>query len=350
MKRRFVAHTSFTKVMIDNPTIRDNEHKPNKVAPLQALGLLVTLVLISFTIKNDWSSFGGDLSLSTTRSQHPQYPPQTLLKNITFTNEFVSSLRDVLLHPTFDMESAVPLILHNNQLLCRSIHKQQIRNMRVSSFLEMVSRGLSLNYHQSTLPIQDVGIPILLMNGDDMGCHVATRTDHLPFPRLSWSIPASKHGEDWCHSIGMVSYETWNAFSKRHDKHFTWDETFSNDEKRYPWKDKINKVVWRGSSTYELSRFADADFIDIPRAKLVKAGMENPDVIDAGFTAIIQKFEKEKDDLLKLTKMGEYIPFVQQMKYKGTSELLLLDRELLRRQYFTDGYLFLNIGLQHSLI
>ena len=58
------------------------------------------------------------------------------------------------------------------------------------------------------------------------------------------------------------------------------------------------------------------DYIFLSHALVGEVGMENPDVIDAGFT-IIQKFEKDKEELEKRTRMGDYIPFVKQMKYKG---------------------------------
>ena len=315
MKRRFVGHTTFTKVIIDNPKIHEHKQKSHRVATVHAFGLLLALAAISLAVGRVLNLFGRAITVPDIEVDRTTQPLQT--KNVTITNEFVSTFQDVMLRPVFDMENSVPLILHRGQLLCRASHKQQIMNMRVLSFLQMVSRGLELNYYHSALSLEDVGVPILLMNGDGMGCNVATHMDKFSFPRLSWSIPAHKHGDDWCNSIGMVSYETWNAFHKTHDKHHTWDTTFANDEKRYPWDKKINKVVWRGTSTHEQTQYGDAEFVDIPRAKLVQASIDHPDVIDAGFTAIIQKFEKDRDDLSKQTRMGDYIPFVKQMKYKG---------------------------------
>lgn len=317
MKRRFVGHTVFPKVTVENPakTHNNDKDKPSHrviAKTVKVLSLLITLGIVSLALGNVLRSL-----FLQRQQQHIKRPTQ-LDANVTISNEFVSTFRDVMHRPVFGFEDPVPLVLHNGKLLCRSVHKQQIQNMRVLSFLDMVSRGLERDYYQSTLPLyDDAGVPILLMNGDGMGCNVATRTDAMSFPRLSWSVPAPKHGDDWCHSIGMVSYETWNAFHKRHTKHFTWDDTFANDEIRYPWNSKINKVVWRGTTTHEQTQFGNSDFADIPRAKLVAASMDNPDVIDAGFTKIIQKFEREKDEIEKHTRMGEFIPFVQQMKYKG---------------------------------
>lgn len=315
MKRRVLEHTSaITQVVID-PKIHQ-KHKPHRAGSVQ-VGLLIALVIVSLTVGNAFRSFRRELHHSA-EGRHETLR-QSSVKNVTITNEFVSTFQEVMLRPVFDMENAVPLILHRGKLLCRANHKHQIMNMRVLSFLEMVSRGIELNYYQSTLPLDNVGLPILLLNGDGMGCNIATHTDNMPFPRLSWAIPAPKHlqDEDWCNSVGMVSYETWNAFHKRHDKHFTWDDTFANDEKRFPWDKKIPKVVWRGTTTHEQTQYRDAEFSDIPRAKLVQASIENPEIIDAGFTAIIQKFEKDKEKLAKQTRVADYIKFVDQMKYKG---------------------------------
>jgi hypothetical protein len=319
MKRRYVGHTTCAKVTIENPKIHNQKLKYRRTTTVQ-VGLLVALAIISLTASKIFRPVDSGLNLPTVEQwQRLHDAQQSSTQNLTISNAFVSTFRDVMLRPVFDMENAVPLILHNGQLLCRAAHKHQIMNMRVLSTLQMISRGLDLNYYHSTLPLQDVGLPILLMNGDGMGCNVATHTDIMLFPRLSWAVPAPKHGDDWCHGIGMVSYETWNAFHKTHDKHFTWDATFANDEKRYPWETKIPKVVWRGTTTHEQTQFGDAEFLDIPRAKLVKASIDNPEIIDAGFTAIIQKFEKDKEELAKQTRVADFIKTVDQMKYKGTS-------------------------------
>jgi hypothetical protein len=322
VKRRFVSSTTYTKVTVENPKIHAHRsHKLGRMTKVHAAGLVVVLAAIYVIM----SKFSSSLYTSSHILKHTR--PE---KNVNLTNEFVSTFAKIIREdrPTFNTENAVPLILKNGKILCSSTHKRQIQQMRVLAFLEMVSRGLELDYYHSTSYAND-GLPILLMNGDGMGCNITSHTDSLPFPRLSWSIPSPKHDEEssWCHSVGMVSYETWNAFHKRHDKHHTWDDTFANDEYRHPWESKIPKAIWRGTSTHEQTRTKDWEFEDIPRAVLVKAGMENPDVIDAGFTAIIQKFEKDKEELEKRTRMGDYIPFVDQMKYKG---------ELIRIWFFTE--------------
>lgn len=254
------------------------------------------------------------------------------LQNITISNEFISTFIQILRHPVFDIQNAVPLILKNNKLYCRSIHHTQIlKHTRLVPFIEMISRGLKLNYYHPFTSgyYEEAGLPIVLLNGDMTGCNASNHTDIFPFPRLSWSIPSSKHqqhynnnhtGEEeveWCHTIGMVSYETWNAFHKRHHNHHSWDSTFAKDETRHPWHTKLPKAIWRGTTTHEQTITKEYDFEDIPRAKLVQSGIENSDVIDAAFTAIIQKFEMDKEVLAKKTRMGDYMPFVKQLDYKG---------------------------------
>ncbi|KAL3794171.1 hypothetical protein HJC23_012878 [Cyclotella cryptica] len=323
MKRRFVSNTSYTKVVIDDPKVIHAHHKQHKLArttTAHAIGLLVTLVVLSVSTGSILRSLGRPSS-PRRRPTAPR-PPR---KNLTLTNEFVSTFRDLLLRPVLNESDPVPFLLQNGQLLCRAPHKGQLRSLRARSLLEMISRGLSLHYHHSTLfsteqSHEDMGLPVLLMNGDGMGCNVARHDEELPFPRLSWSIPSpQKHGGGWCHAVGMVSYEMWNAFHVTHDRHWTWDVTFERDERTYPWEEKIRKAVWRGTTTHEQTQFRESEFEDIPRAKLVKAGMNHPDVIDAGFTAFVERFEEDEEELAKKTNVAEFIPFVEQMKYKGVS-------------------------------
>ncbi|KAL7479580.1 hypothetical protein ACHAW6_005307 [Cyclotella cf. meneghiniana] len=320
MKRRFASRTSHTKVVVDDPKIihAHRKHKFTRTTTVYVIGLLVTLIVISVTVGIILSSLGRSSSPPKRHS-----PPQPLLKNATITNEFISTFRDCLLRPVLNLDDAAPFVLQNGQLLCRAAHKNQLMSMRARHFLEMISRGLELNYYQSSLSEfhEELGLPILLMNGDGMGCNVATHSEAYPFPRLSWSIPSSKHGDDWCHAVGMVSYEMWNAFHFKHYRHFTWDETFARDERTYPWGDKIPKAVWRGTTTHEQTQFGDSEFEEIPRAKLVQASMDHPDVIDAGFTDIIQKFEEKKEELAKKTIVAEFIPLAEQMKYKALIDI-----------------------------
>ena len=49
----------------------------------------------------------------------------------------------------------------------------------------------------------------------------------------------------------------------------------------------------------------------------MQKSIENPELIDAGFTEIIQKFEKQKEELTPQTIVTDRIPFDDQMRYKG---------------------------------
>lgn len=276
--------------------------------------IIVNMFSTSHRLKHD--------SSNNNMQQMPSSPKQAVLNNIT--NEFVSTFANIITQPTVGThEASIPLILRNGQLLCRSYHKRQIHQMRSLAFIEMVSRGLELGYSSSSAS-NDYGLPIILMNGDGMGCNITSHEDLFSFPRLSWCVPSPKHFKNestttsvWCNAVGMVSYETWGWFHETYDKHHKWDDTFTENEYRYPWTKKLAKAVWRGSSTHEQSRTRNWEFDDIPRARLVKTGIENPDVIDAGFTAIVQRFEKNREELEKKTRVVEHLPFEELMKYKG---------------------------------
>lgn len=263
---------------------------------------------------------------SQNQRQHHDVPTQ-------FTTKFEETLdlpapyywRDVAANIITNEDGQfVPLILLNGKIMCLPNHKKKLRRMRSRSFIEMLQKGLSLNTVQdATISSYDSdgGFPILLMEGDVMGCNICNHTDKLDFPRLTWATPnTQKHSsKEWCNAIGMTSYESWDSLHKDHVYAETWDATFAKNEEMYPWEAKIKRAVWRGTTTHEYYQFQDSEFRDIPRQKLVQQSMLHPDVIDAAFTAIIQKFEKDKEVLAAQTIVEGRMPFENFMKYKGVS-------------------------------
>jgi hypothetical protein len=55
---------------------------------------------------------------------------------------------------------------------------------------------------------------------------------------------------------------------------------------KYPWNRKIEKAFWRGSSTGGV--YTRENWQDFPRVKLVELSIENPNLLDAKFTALAQ--------------------------------------------------------------
>eukprot|EP01082_Thalassiosira_pseudonana_P012692 g11429.t1 g11429 contig5:826938-828536(+) len=229
---------------------------------------------------------------STPMQRRHDDAPSTSTQSSSTTNKFISTFEESLHLPAPysipDIAAGlvpsedglfVPLILFNGKLQCRIHHREKLIHMRSRAYIDMLQRGLKLNYHHST-SFHDEPMPILLMEGDDMGCNVALHTDAFPFPR-----------------------------------------TFANNERNFPWASKLNKAVWRGTTTHEQTQFRDSDFHDIPRAILVQKSIENPELIDAGFTEIIQKFEKQKEELTPQTIVTDRIPFDDQMRYKAIIDI-----------------------------
>jgi len=265
---------------------------------------------------------------SQNQRQHHDVPTQ-------FTTKFEETLdlpapyywRDVAANIITNEDGQfVPLILLNGKIMCLPNHKKKLRRMRSRSFIEMLQKGLSLNTVQdATISSYDSdgGFPILLMEGDVMGCNICNHTDKLDFPRLTWATPnTQKHSsKEWCNAIGMTSYESWDSLHKDHVYAETWDATFAKNEEMYPWEAKIKRAVWRGTTTHEYYQFQDSEFRDIPRQKLVQQSMLHPDVIDAAFTAIIQKFEKDKEVLAAQTIVEGRMPFENFMKYKAIIDI-----------------------------
>ncbi len=56
--------------------------------------------------------------------------------------------------------------------------------------------------------------------------------------------------------------------------------------KKYPWKSKLSKAIWRGSMTGQ--HFTLSSFLHAPRSQLVTHSLHYPTLIDARFSAITQ--------------------------------------------------------------
>ena len=115
----------------------------------------------------------------------------------------------------------------------------------------------------------------------------------------------------------MPSYETWKYYHRSHKMGEHWEQTFQQNEQQYPWSLKIDKAVWRGSTTYEVSQYEKAELGETPRGRLVKLSMENPDFIDAGFHKINQKFQSQRHELANQFTLASRMSPKDMMKYKG---------------------------------
>lgn len=202
-------------------------------------------------------------------------------------------------------------------------HKHDVlhSHARTRNFVEMIRAGLQFNPRRSD---DTFLLPISFIYGDSPGCQITPEgntTDMLEAPRVSWCAPAPKFGSDWCRSISMPTFDLWTTVHSITEDAY-WDSKFQKDSMRYPWSSKINMAVWRGSTTYyEEFHKNDANFSDIPRAKLVEKTREYPDLIDAAFTQLVQKFKPMKDEIEQQTVMAERMAFDDQMKYKAILDI-----------------------------
>mmetsp|Transcript_28585 Transcript_28585/g.60329 ORF Transcript_28585/g.60329 Transcript_28585/m.60329 type:complete len:422 (-) Transcript_28585:140-1405(-) len=232
-------------------------------------------------------------------------------------DEFVKKFSRALMSDSLSEGDVVPFIVQRGKLLCRRSHKRQIgKSLRSRRFVEMVSNGLKSKKYKNPSYRRKSGLPILLLSGDGNGCDITKQVDQLKYPRLTWSIPSPKHGENWCHAIPTPSYSMLDY----NRTHRMWQTIFASQSETYPWSSKINKAVWRGSTTYS-GQFFGADLNDTPRGRLVQESMQNPELIDAGFTSIVQQYESQKEALLNQTILTERIAFDDQMKHKAILDI-----------------------------
>ena len=172
-------------------------------------------------------------------------------------------------------------------------------------------------------------LPIAVTIHDDNGCHLTpdgnqgkmNKVDTRNYPILSWVLPPPVYGGDWCRGMAVPTFDRWRTTSRINSKEY-WEAQFQLYREQYPWSSKQNKAVWRGSSTYYGEFHKEGTKIgDIPRGKLVEKTREYPELIDAKFTALVQKFQFQKEEIAAQTIMGDYINFNDQMKYKAILDI-----------------------------
>ena len=270
------------------------------------------------------------------------------------SNEPISRFERALLNDDLGATPFVPLVLENGRLMCRTVHKDRYSRSRTRFFVQMVRSGLLLQPSSSSAiapppppsggggppavvvagfdPVRDldddggggggVSLPILVMDGDENGCNVVQRRDeyrgrNLDFPRLAWSTSNyRRHG--WrCHALSMPSYETWKYYRRTRRTASDWERAFEIDGNAYPWSSKLRKAVWRGSTTYEGHQYHKSELGETPRGRLVKTGMEHPDLFDVAFHKINQKFASRRKELASEFRVGGRISPMDMMKYMG---------------------------------
>lgn len=266
------------------------------------------LLLVTIIIGIHQLLFG---TIFTVSDDISKYGPST-----NTTNKFVSRFEDTLIND-LGHDFFVPLILEDGKLLCRRKHKQQLSRYRTRFFTQMVRLGLQKEDY-SSIDVED-GLPILVMEADGNGCNIRHHRDDYGYPRLAWSTLASAKFGNHCQAVGMPSYETWAFYHRSHQLEEHWEQTFHQDEKDYPWAKKLDKAVWRGSTTYEGSQYSESLLGETPRGRLVNTSMEHPNLIDAGFHKIIEKFRTQRHELKKQFTLAKRIDSRDMMQYKGLS-------------------------------
>jgi hypothetical protein len=167
----------------------------------------------------------------------------------------------------------------------------------------------------------DNSLPLLAIDHDEIGCNIPHHIDNIGFPRLTWATLALKHGSYCTNAISMPSYESWKLYHRTHVTSDDWDRHFLYNEGKYPWNTKVHLAVWRGATTYEGHQYHNALLGDTPRGQLVNTSMTHPELIDAAFHKIIQKFESTKNVLSNEFRISRRIPLRDMMKYRAIIDI-----------------------------
>ena len=266
--------------------------------------------------------------------------------NSNITNDFLLQFKDTLYNnnnnnnatqDTSSNNNFAALILKDNKVYCRQSQIQTFSRARY--FVQMIQEGLDRKQQQHDIN-KGILLPILIKHDDSNGCYPNILHDKYNYPRLTWSIPAdtissnvSSDNNDWCQAVGMPSYKMWKGVSKKSNQ--------ISKHKKYPWDSKLNKAIWRGSTTANKALYGHLSLDEIPRSKLVQLSLISDDddndgrrsLIDAGYHKVVGKYLLEdqgsgrrnsRDDGQTSDSSGidrrmlkEAIPLEEMSKYKG---------------------------------
>ena len=272
--------------------------------------------------------------------------------NSNITNDFIRRFKDTLynndnnnatLKDTSSNNNFAALILKDNKVYCRQSQIQTFSRARY--FVQMLQEGLnSKQQHDNGDINRGILLPILIKHDDSNGCYPKTLHDKYDYPRLTWSLPAdtftssnvSSNDNSWCQAIGMPSYKMWKDVKKKNNQ--------ISKHKKYSWDSKINKAIWRGSTTANKAIYGHLPLNEIPRSKLVQLSLSTDkdddtdgsrSLIDAGYHKVVGKYRLDKDSGRRTNSkddgqvndssssgidgrmLKEAIPLEEMSKYKG---------------------------------
>ncbi len=95
---------------------------------------------------------------------------------------------------------------------------------------------------------------------------------------------------------------------------FSWLAKVEKGKKLYPWRQKENKLFWRGATTGGCATLST--FQMLPRSKLVKLSLDFPSVVDAKFNHLVQMNTETIQKLTQLGYQGSTVSVIDHLKYK----------------------------------
>jgi len=134
------------------------------------------------------------------------------------------------------------------------------------------------------------------------------------FPFFSFPTFARHFWEENCFPLGIPTYAQWRKH--KHKDYYSWDLIFKLQNQKYPWETKIDKAVWRGSTTGDATNWRN-----LPRSKLVQYSLDHPTILDAAFVEIVQRNETEKEEIIASGFNESAIPFEDFQKYKAIIDI-----------------------------
>lgn len=222
--------------------------------------------------------------------------------------------------------------VRNGKLYGWKRHQENARQhlyyeLRIQTYEQLISRSLAMaryavaNSHPENVDARIVELitepfPFNFEWMDLTTCHEKSFLNGIPF--FAYLTFANSDPDETCMPLATPTYEQWgkyqNIITSRH-----WISIFQQQEQENPWDAKINKAVWRGSTTGEKWMFPN--WRDLPRVKLVQIAAEHSHLIDAGLTNFNNRNDTEIKEIMDLGLAGQRIEMHDYQKYKSIIDI-----------------------------
>jgi protein glucosyltransferase len=120
-----------------------------------------------------------------------------------------------------------------------------------------------------------------------------------------------------CIPVAVPSNDLWDKYKNFSSR--SWDEFFREQNRIYPWENKINKAIWRGAAIG--NGHGGHNWREIPGVQVFPFSRINPDLLDAGLTSFSPWNETAQHEMQKSGFMNNFMQMEDFQKFKAIVDI-----------------------------